>query len=112
MAFTTATVTKVERGSKQYQGAFTDMWQVTMTVDPASIAAGAEDSASFTVPGIAVGDMVLGWAAGVNLTVQTSAQVSVSAANTLLVVISNLDAAAALDLASSKWKVLVGRPSW
>lgn len=112
MAFTTATVTKVERGSKQYQGAFTDMWQVTMTVDPASIAAGAEDSATFTVPGIAVGDMILGWGAGVNLTVDASVMVSVSAANTLSVFISNLNAAAALDLTTSKWKVLVGRPSW
>ena len=112
MAFTTATVAKVEQGNKQYQGMFSEMWQVTLTVDPASIAAGAEDSATFTVPGLALGDMVIGASAGVNLTADAAVEVFVSAANTLTIAISNLNAASALDLASSTWKVVIGRPAF
>lgn len=109
MAFTTATVSKVERGSKQYQGMFSDMWNATLTVDPASIAAAGEDSATFTIPGVALGDMVVGWSAGVDLTVNADVQVYVSAANTVTVRISNLHASSALDLATSTWRVVVGR---
>lgn len=112
MAFTTATVTSVERGSKQFQGAFTDQWLCKFTVDPASIAAGAEDSATFTVPGVSLGDMVVAYSAGVDLTADAAVNVYVSAANTVTISISNLHAANALDLATSTWKVLVGRPSW
>lgn len=112
MAFTTATVARVEQGNKQFQGAFFDMWAVTITADPASVAAGAEDTGTFTVPNIAVGDMVLGIAPGVNLTVDADIQAYVSAANTLTIRLSNLNAVSALDLASSTWKVLIGRPNW
>lgn len=112
MAFTTATVAKVERGAKQMQGAFSDMWMCKFTVDPASIAAGAEDIATFTVPGVALGDMIVSYAAGVDLTTNGAIHVYVSAANTVSIRISNLHASSALDLATSTWKVLVGRPSW
>lgn len=59
MAFTTATVARYERGSKMFQGAFTEQWTANLTVNPASIAAGAEDSATFTIPGVTLGDMVM-----------------------------------------------------
>lgn len=112
MAFTTATVRSVEQGNKQFQGAFVDMWAVNLTADLASIAAGAEDTGVFTIPGIAVGDMVIGVAPGVNLTIDAEVLAFVSAANTLTIRISNLNGAAALDLATSTWKVLIGRPAW
>lgn len=112
MAFTTATVTKVEQGNKMFQGAFSEMWFCTLTVDPASIAAGAEDSSGFTIPGVALGDMVIGMAPGVDLTNDADVQGRISAANTLTIRISNLAATAALDIASSTWKVLIGRPAW
>ena len=112
MAFTTATVTRVEQGNKQFQGAFSEMWAATLSVNPSSIAAGAEDIATFTIPGLAVGDMVVGVAAGVNLTVDADVSAFVSAANTLSIRISHVHASVALDLAASEWKVLVGRPAW
>lgn len=112
MAFTTATVASVERGRKQFQGAFNDLWSVTLTVNPDSIAAAAESTGTFTIPGVALGDMVLGIGAGVDLTADCALQGYVSAANTLVLRISNLNASSALDLASSTWKVLIGRPSW
>lgn len=109
MAFTTATVSRVERGTKQYQGMFREMWNATLTVDPASIAAAGEDTATFTIPGVALGDMVIGWSAGIDLTVDADVQVYVSAANTITVRISNLNASSALDLATSTWRVIIGR---
>lgn len=112
MAFTTATVARVEQGNKQLQGAFVESWFATLTVDPASIAAGAEDTATFTIPGVALGDMVVGLSMGVNQTVDCDVNAFVSAANTLTVRISNLNAASGLDLASSTWKVWIARPLW
>jgi hypothetical protein len=112
MAFTTSTVTRVDQGNKQWQGIFTETWLVLATIDPASVAAGAEDTGTLTVPGVAVGDMVIGFAPAVNQTVDADFSVFVSAANTLTIRLSNLNAAAALDLASSTWHILVARPGW
>jgi hypothetical protein len=112
MAFTTATVQSVQQGVQQFPGAFKEMWLVSLTVDPASIAAGAEDIATFTVPNIALGDMVKCYSTGVNPTVDADINIFISAANTLSIRISNLNGAAGLDLASSTWKVLIGRPAW
>ena len=113
MAFTTATVASYQRGSKQLQGAFTDQWIANLTVNPASIAAGAEDSATFTIPGVALGDMVM-VAPGSDLAATGELIMSayVSAANTVTIRLSNVHASSAADLASSTWKLWVGRPSW
>lgn len=112
MAFTTSTVVRYEQGNKQFQGAFVEMFAITLTVDPNSVAAAGEDTGTFTVPGLALGDMVVGVSAGVNLTADADIQAYVSAANTLVIRLSNLHASSALDLATSTWKVLVGRPAW
>jgi hypothetical protein len=112
MAFTTATVASVKQGREQFGGVFNEMWQATLTVDPSSIAAGAEDTATFTIPGVALGDMVIGVGAGVNLTADGEVLAFVSAANTLTIRISNLNASTALDLATSTWKVVIGRPAF
>ena len=105
-----ATNVRVEQGAKQFQGAFTEMWAVTGTMDFASVADGNSTSDTITVPGVALGDMVIGVSFGVDaaLGVVTA---YVSAANTVRVVVSNLETAA-LDLASTTVKVLVGRPAW
>ena len=114
MAFTTATVSSVIQSKQQLQGLFNEMWAVNLTVDPSSIAAGAEDTATFTIPNVALGDMVLGVAPGVSLTATGEADYTcwVSAANTLTIRLTNLHASSAVDLGSSTWKVLIGRPAW
>jgi hypothetical protein len=112
MAFTTATVTRVEQGNKQFQGAFSDMWAVTLTIDPSSVAAGAEDIATLTIPNVLLGDMVIGYSAGVNQTVDADINVYVSAANSVAIRISNLNGAAALDLVTAPFKILIGRPTF
>ena len=112
MTFTTKTVVSVEQSPQQFRGVFGEMWKATLTVNPASIAAAAEDTATFTIPGLALGDMVLSWSAGIDLTVDAAVMLYVSASDTLTVRISNLHASSALDLASSTWKVVIGRPVW
>lgn len=113
MPFTTAgTVTRVQ-DRRQFQGLFSEMWTVTVTgADPASVAASAEDTQTYTVPGLALGDMVLGYSFTRDLTIDADFFVYVSAANTVTVRINNHNAAAALDLAAGNLKFLIGRPAW
>jgi hypothetical protein len=113
MAFTTATVASVNRGNQQFQGAFLDQWLCNLTVDPSSIAAAAEDTATFTIPGVNFGDMVM-VSPGVSLTAtgEVSVDAWVSAANTVTIRLTNLHASSAADLGTSTWKLWVGRPTW
>ena len=56
-----ATAVKPYRGTQQFRGMFSEMWAVKATWDPASAAAGAQTTTdTITVPGVALGDMVLG----------------------------------------------------
>lgn len=112
MAFTTATVTDVNQSKQQFQGIFNEMWTANVVANPDSIAAAGESTGTYTIPGVALGDMVIGYSAGVDLTADAQVQVYVSAANTVVIRISNLHASSALDLGSSTWKILVGRPNW
>ena len=115
MAFTTAGTASVTMRHRQtFQGLFTDIFAVSITgADPASVAAGAEDTQTYTVNGLALGDVVLGMSLSVNQTVDGDLSAYISAANTLTIRISNLNGAAALDYASgTTLKVLVGRPAW
>lgn len=114
MAFTTATVALIQQGKSQLAGLFNEMWAVNLTVDPSSIAAGAEDAGTFTIPGLMASDMVLGVSPGTNLTATGEADYTawVSAANTLSIRLTNLHASSAVDLPATTWKVLIGRPNW
>lgn len=115
MPFTTAgTATTVFRQRQQFQGLWTDMFAVTITgANPASIAAAGEDTQTYTVTGLALGDVVLGVSLSVDATVDGDIHAYVSAANTLTIRISNLNAASALDYAASTTiRVLIGRPAW
>ena len=116
----TFTVTRVEQGTKQFQGAFSDMWAVTGTVgDQDAIADDVSVTLTLTVPNVALGDMVMGVAftksqADANASVVADA--FVSAANTVTMKLTNVDDAAdaydADTLTGGEFKMLIGRPSW
>lgn len=115
MAFTAAgTATVTRNGSQQFQGLFSDMWGVSITgANPANVAAGAEDTQTYTVPGVALGDLVLFYSLSVSQTVDADINVYVSAANTITVRITNLNASTGLDFAAGTViKILIGRPAW
>lgn len=103
----------VKRKTEQYRGAFTDMWFVKDTAcNFANAATGSGTSATltYTVPGVAVGDIVMGIAVGVD---QVGAAISgyVNAANSVTLVLLN-NTAGAVDLASTTCRFVVGHPSW
>jgi len=115
MAFTTAgTATVSQRGRQQFQGLFTDFWAVKITgVDPANVAAAGEDTQTYTVSGVQLGDMILDWSYDKDITVDGDIEIWVSAANTITIRISNLNAASGLNYASGgTFYILVGRPGW
>ena len=104
---------RYERGSKQFQGAFTEMWFVTETAlnfANAATGSGTFASVDLTVPGVALGDMVLGVSVGVD-TIDAVIGGAVTAANTVTLTLLN-NSAGAVDLASTTGKFVVARPSW
>ena len=114
----TLTLTRVEQGNKQFQGAFNEMWAVTAYVtDQDAVAIGDTAAFNITVPGVVLGDMVIGH----SLNMDTfdaggdGAQITfqVTAANTLsMVVHADVAEFAADAITDATVKVLVGRPAW
>lgn len=115
MSFTTAgTASVVLNGRQQSQALWSEVYAISITgANPASIAAGAEDTQSYTIPGLALGDVVLGFSFSYSQGGTSSITASVSATDTLVVRISNLHDSNALDFGSGLTiKVLVARPAW
>ena len=104
---------RYERGDRQFQGTFSDMWFVTETAlnfANAATGSGTFATVDLTVPGVALGDMVIGLSMGVD-TVDAAVVGAVTAANTVTLTLLN-NTAGAVDLASTTCKFLVGRPAW
>jgi len=105
MAAATAVVSR--RGNDQFRGVFSDTWVVTATLDTASLGTGATTTDTVAVPGVALGDIVIGLSAGVSLAgLQRSAYVS--AANVVTIVTQN-PTAGTVDLAATVIDVVVCR---
>ncbi len=103
----------IEQGTKQYRGVYHEMWTVTDTAlnfGNAATGSGTFASVDVTVPGVALGDMVLGVSLGVD-TVDGVVWGAVTAANTVTLTLLN-NSAGAIDLASTTCKFVVGRPAW
>ena len=116
----TMAVSRVEQGSKQFQGAFSELWLVTGTVsDQDAINDDVSVAISLTVPGVALGDMVLGISFGksqADANAQLIVTGFVSAANTVIMVLTNIDETSdAFDqdvLNDGGFKMMIGRPGW
>lgn len=103
----------VQRGTKQFQGIFSELWLVKESaLDFAAAATGSGTFASLdiAVPGVAMGDIVLGISVGVD-TVDAVIGGAVTAANVVTLTLLN-NSAGAIDLASTTGRFLVGRPVW
>jgi len=103
----TASAVSVRAGNDQFRGLFSDTWAVTATLNAGSLVDGAGETDDVTVPGVALGDMVLGASLGVDL-VGLTVTGYVSAANTVKFRIQN-ESGSTVDLASSTMKIVVGR---
>lgn len=93
----------------QFQGIFSKLFFGSFTVDVASLIDAAGASQSVTLPGVALGDMVLGVSFGVS-TQGMTVTANVTAADTVIVRVQN-ESGGTLDLASTTVRVLVGRPN-
>ena len=102
----------VSQGRSQFQGLFSEMWAVSETVDFANAATGSGTfaSADVTVPGVALGDIVMGISAGVD-TVDTVIAGAVTAANTVTLTLLN-NTAGAVNLAAATVDFIVVRPAF
>jgi hypothetical protein len=102
-----ATAVTSRRGNDQFRGLFTDTWDVTCTLDAGSVSAGETDTDTVTVPGVALGDMVIGF----GMTVSEAGLVKrayISAANTVTIVTYN-PTASPVNLAAATVNLVIGR---
>jgi hypothetical protein len=95
------------RGNDQFRGIFSDTWAVTCTLDTAEIADQAAATDTVAVPGVALGDMVIGMSAGVS-EAGVVRRAYVSAANTVTIATTNTTGGA-VNLASTTVKLVIGR---
>jgi hypothetical protein len=102
-----ATAVTSRRGNDQFRGLFSDTWSVTCTLDVGSLVDGAGTSDTITIPGVALGDIVLGISFGVSLAGLTVTGY-VSAADTVTLRIQN-ESTSPVDLASTTVDVIVAR---
>jgi hypothetical protein len=95
------------RGNDQFRGIFSDTWAVTCTLDTAEIADQAAATDTVAVPGVALGDMVIGMSAGVS-EAGVVRRAYVSAAGVVTIATTNTTGAA-VNLASTTVKLVIGR---
>jgi len=101
----------VKRGQhRQFQGAFSDTWTIKDTFNFGSIADGNEEVTAVTVSGVALGDMVLGAAASVDVA-DLDLTANVTATDQVTFQLNN-NTGGAIDLATAQYTALVGRPNW
>ena len=102
-----------QRGNKQFQGLYSELWLVTESAAnfaDAAVGSGTFASLDITVPGVALGDTVFGISLGVD-TIDAVIGGAVTAANTVTLTLLN-NSAGAINLASTTAKFVVARPSW
>lgn len=100
----------VKRGAQQFQGVFSELWTAYGTWNAGSILDGDEAVDTLTVPGVALGDMVIGVSAAVDLA-DLGLTAAVTAANEVTVQLWN-NTGGSIDLASTTIRVVVGRPNF
>lgn len=107
-----ATAVRYERGSEQFGGVFSEVWLVAATWDPASAAAGAQTTSdTITVPGVALGDIVLGLSLDTEVAASPLIRARVTAANTVVLALVAGTGVTA-DMASGNLKMVIGRPAF
>ena len=102
----------ISQGNKQFQGMFQEMWAVTGVADfaDATVGSGTFATHDAAVPGVALGDLVLGVSAGVD-TIDAVIIGAVTAAGVVTLTLLN-NTAGSVNLASTTVKFVVARPSW
>jgi hypothetical protein len=95
------------RGNDQFRGIYSDTWAVTCTLDSASVSDQGAGTDTVTVPGVALGDMVISMSAGVD-EAGLVRRAYVSAANTVTIATTNTTGGA-VNLGSTTVKLVIAR---
>lgn len=95
------------RGNDQFRGIFSDTWAVVCTLDSASVADQGAATDTVAVPGVALGDMVLGMSAGVS-EAGIVRRAYVSAANVVTIATTNTTGGA-VDLGATTIDLVIAR---
>ena len=103
----TASAVVSRRGNDQFRGLFSDTWAVVCTLNAGSLVDGAGETDDVTIPGVALGDMVLGTSLAVDL-VGLTVTGYVSAAKTDKFRIQN-ESGSTVDLASATMDIVIVR---
>lgn len=91
---------------------FSQLWRVTEdSVTTGAILDGDEAAVTLTVPGVALGDMVIAVALSVD-SADLSVTATVTAANTVDIVYANNTGGSVTPTAAHTAKLLIGRPVW
>jgi len=97
----------VKQGREQLGGVFSNIWVAKGTIDFAEIADGDEAVDTIAVPGVALGDLVIGVSASITVA-DLTVTAFVSAADVVTVSVAN-NTGGAINLASAVFKVVVGK---
>jgi hypothetical protein len=95
------------RGNDQFRGIFSDTWAVVCTLDSASVADQGAATDTVAVPGVVLGDMVLGMSAGVS-EAGIVRRAYVSAANVVTIATTNTTGGA-VDLGATTIDLVIAR---
>ena len=102
-----ATAVVVDRNNETFRGIFNDTWSVVATLDAGSLVDGAGETETVAVPGVVLGDMVIGCSFAVD-EAGLSVTAYVSAANVISIRVQN-ESGSTVDLASCKIRLVAAR---
>jgi len=102
-----ATAVVVSQDNDSFRGLFSDTWQVTATLDAGSLVDGAGETDTVAVPGVKLGDMVIGCSFAVD-EAGLSVTAYVSATSVVSIRVQN-ESGGTVDLASCKIRLVVVR---
>jgi hypothetical protein len=117
MANIATVVVNSGKHKRQFGALFSHMWLCTVTIsDQDSVALTDTGEFTVTVPGVALGDMVIGWATSSDLSDGTDFGdfvIVVGAADTVDIRLqADAGEYAADDLNGTTLKLIIGRPAW
>lgn len=102
-----ATAVTVRQGNDSFRGLFSDTWSVSCTLNVGSLVDAAGETETIAVPGVALGDTVIGFSFGVDKA-GVVCHAYVSAADVVTLRVQN-ESGSTVDLASTTVKVVVAR---
>lgn len=105
MAAASAIVSR--NGNDQFRGIFSDTWAVSCVLDSASVATGGAATDTVAVPGVVLGDIVLGMSAELT-EAGLVRRAYVSAANVVTIATVN-NTGGAVDLGSTNIRLVIAR---